>query len=312
MSAEQPGTDSASMTDRIAAQFGIVADEPEEQAEGLPQDVGASAEEEPAQEDTEQAGEQSAKDSEAFEEVDLDGEVYRVPPKLKEAVLRQADYTRKTQELAEHRRLLETQKQAIQIANAYQQATAQEQAQLRDIESRLAGFQEVKWAELDGETMLRAKVTLDSLNEQARQLRASLDAKKSQFAQYAEQAKEQFRARRAESLSRLVPGWNSQADIDATRAALEVGFQPEEVRDGFDDRMGVLAWKAAQFDKLQAGKTAAVQQVKKAPPVIKPGATNPMPSEVKARLAYRKELAQAKDSQSKANVIAKRLEGMFK
>ena len=41
------------------------------------------------------------------EEVDWDGAKYRVPKPLKDALLRQADYTRKTQELAEQRRTVE-------------------------------------------------------------------------------------------------------------------------------------------------------------------------------------------------------------
>ena len=45
--------------------------------------------------------------------------------------------------------------------------------------------------------------------------------KAQQFQQMSQQAINQFRAQRADSLQRLVPGWNSQADIDATRAALE-------------------------------------------------------------------------------------------
>ena len=37
------------------------------------------------------------------EEVDYEGKKYRVPKDIKDALLRQSDYTRKTQELAEHR-----------------------------------------------------------------------------------------------------------------------------------------------------------------------------------------------------------------
>ena len=40
-------------------------------------------------------------------EVDYNGKSYCLPPELKDALLRQADYTRKTQELAEGRRALE-------------------------------------------------------------------------------------------------------------------------------------------------------------------------------------------------------------
>ncbi|MCA6256316.1 MAG: hypothetical protein IM665_14825, partial [Phenylobacterium sp.] len=39
-----------------------------------------------------------------WSEIEVDGEVWLAPPVLKSAFLRQADYTRKTQELAERRR----------------------------------------------------------------------------------------------------------------------------------------------------------------------------------------------------------------
>ena len=45
----------------------------------------------------------SPPDDDTFE-LEVDGQVHTVPAALKGAFLRQADYTRKTQELADHRR----------------------------------------------------------------------------------------------------------------------------------------------------------------------------------------------------------------
>jgi hypothetical protein len=42
----------------------------------------------------------------------------------------------------------------------------------------------------------------------------------------------------------------------------------------YDARIVRALWKANQFDKLQAGKSAALATVQKAPPVVKPGAVN--------------------------------------
>jgi hypothetical protein len=272
MADEQAGipASEATVEDRMAAFFGADASKPSSEPEG-PEVASASAEEEPEQ--TEEQAEEAAPEDSGYEEVELDGETFKVPPKLKEAVLRQSDYTKKTQELAEHRRALQSQMQAVQIAQRFQQETAEDQAQLRGLEAQIAQYKNVNWQELDSETLIRAKHGLDQLKESANELRGKLGQKAQQFQQMSQQAINQFRAQRAESLQRLVPGWNSQADIDATRAALETGFTPDEVRDNFDARMGLLAWKAAQFDKLQSTKTAAVKQVQKAPPVVKPGAT---------------------------------------
>src|SRR5579883_48300 len=53
-------------------------------------------------------------------EMELDGQVHTLPGALKGAFLRQADYTRKTQELAHHRRALEIER--AQVAQAAQAA----------------------------------------------------------------------------------------------------------------------------------------------------------------------------------------------
>jgi hypothetical protein len=48
------------------------------------------------------------------EEVDYEGEKYKLPKKLKDALLRQQDYTQKTQQVAEQRRAIEAQAQQVQ------------------------------------------------------------------------------------------------------------------------------------------------------------------------------------------------------
>lgn len=274
MAEEQAGMPASepSVEQRLAAHFSADASKPSTEPEG-PEDASASAEE-PQPEQTEQESTQeaeSASEDSGYEEVELDGDTYRVPPKLKEAVLRQSDYTRKTQELADHRRTLASQIQAVQMQQAYQQETAEERAQLQTLQHQIGLFKDVKWHELDSDTMIRTKHQLDMLKEQAGELDRSLQQKAYGFQQKVEQLKTQFRNQRAESLQRMVPNWNQQSDIEATVAALNLGFTQDEIRDNFDARLGHMAWKAAQFDKLQQGKTAAVQAVKKAPPIVKPG-----------------------------------------
>lgn len=273
MAEEQAGVPASEPTveERMAAYFSADASEPSTEPEG-PEEASASTEE-PQPEQAEEQPQEAASEDSGYEDVELDGEVYKVPPKLKEAVLRQSDYTKKTQELAEHRRTLATQVQAVQMQQAYQQETAEERSQLQAIQNQIGLFKDVKWHELDSDTMVRTKHQLDMLKEQAQELSNNLQQKAYGFQQRTEQLKAQFRAQRAESLQRLVPGWNQQSDIEATRAALEIGFTPEEITHNFDARLGQMAWESAQFRKLQQGKTAAVQAVKKAPPIVKPGAT---------------------------------------
>jgi hypothetical protein len=86
---EQPATESLSIEDRIANAF-----EPEQpEVEAQPEQQEAEAPESEA--------------SPEFAEVEYEGKSYQVPPEIKDALLRQSDYTRKTTEAAERTRALE-------------------------------------------------------------------------------------------------------------------------------------------------------------------------------------------------------------
>jgi hypothetical protein len=74
-------------------------------------DVEAEVFEE-AEAEPEVEAEEAEDDRSGWGEIEVDGEVYLTPPALKSAFLRQADYTRKTQELADRRRAAEAEHEA--------------------------------------------------------------------------------------------------------------------------------------------------------------------------------------------------------
>lgn len=129
---------------------------PEVNADGADQsteDTGQEA-------DTSEAGEaegsedgESDSEADGHEEIELDGEKYLVPPALKKALtdngLRQDDYTRKTQAVAEERKALETARQDWEQKRAQQSEAV---TKLRDeivkvgsLESQLAAYKDVDW-----------------------------------------------------------------------------------------------------------------------------------------------------------------------
>ena len=75
-----------------------------------------------------------ADDRSDWSEIEVDGEVWLAPPALKSAFLRQADYTRKTQELAEQRRRVEAEREAAEahVAGRARLHLMDEQAQALD------------------------------------------------------------------------------------------------------------------------------------------------------------------------------------
>lgn len=79
---------------------------------------------------------------EETDEVDLDGRKYRIPKALKPQLMMQADYTRKTQELAEQRRELE--QRAAQQSEA-SDAVIKATAKAVSLDERLAEYETIDW-----------------------------------------------------------------------------------------------------------------------------------------------------------------------
>jgi hypothetical protein len=267
---EQPEVDSDVMS-RLANHF-----DPEPAPEVAQPEAEAEQPAEIAADQTE--AEAPEADEEAGEELELDGEAYRLPPKLaaqvkewKEGALRQEDYTRKTQQVADLQRHVSMTAEALQTSQQFQQAIQPEQVELARVEADLARYKGVDWGSLDMDSYIKLRGQFDSLKERAGELRSGLQTKAQQFQQWQSSHKSQLAQAGEQYLSKAIPQWGQQAKQDAVSAAKAANFTEDELANVFDPRFVALAWKAAQFDKLQQAKAPAVSKAQKAPPVIKPG-----------------------------------------
>ena len=243
------------------------ADEPqaaaETQAEDAPTDDAPVAE----------AEQPEAGDSDGLEEIDIGGEKYRVPPKLKESFLRQEDYTRKTQEVAEQRRQIIAVQQAQQMEAQFRQATAAEYQQLAQVDAQIAQYRNLDWANLSTEQHLEARRQMDTLKEQREQATRSLGAKAQQFQQWHREQQQTMLQNGMEYLRKAIPKFDAEVVSGVKNYALGEGYTAPEIDAVNDPRFVKLLWKAQQFDAIKAGTGKAVSQVAKAPPVIRPGAS---------------------------------------
>lgn len=257
---EQPQADS--VEERLASYF-APAEAPEPSpaaAEGPDEEIAVVEDEQPVED--------------SLEEIDWeDGQKYRVPKTLKEGFLRQQDYTRKTQELAELRKHASAAAETAQMAQAFEQATSDERKQLSRVEAELERYKAVDWSSLDVETYIKAKHQMDTLKEQAGEIQQKLGQKAQQFADWRRNQAQQLLQSGETYLKQAIPTWGDDAKKEVFSQALQAGYTEDELKQVFDPRFVKLAWEAAQFRKLQAGKSVAVQQAQKAPPVVKPGAT---------------------------------------
>lgn len=178
----------------------------------LPESTETAAEvETDAETEDAELDEQTAEADE--EEVEYEGKQYKVPKELKDALLRQADYTRKTQEVAEARRQFEAQTQSFQQERQFHQQNLQEVAQVIAIDQQLAQFSQVDWnalADADPAQAVKLDRQFRDLQEQRAQVEYQVTQKQSEFAQRQQQdaARQLEEGRRV--LEREIPGWGAE------------------------------------------------------------------------------------------------------
>lgn len=189
-----------------------------------------------------------------------------------------ADYTKKTQEVAEQRKAIEAEQKAIeeakQVRDAYaQRLQAMEQflSQGQDTPEDLAQLKEndpIGFAEKVAEMTLK--------KEQIAQVKAEQDriAQQQQAEQQQNMAK--FVQQEANKLSQVLPEFSDKAKGEQLRNEIRnygksVGFTDQELAQVYDSRHVIMLHKAMQYDKLQKSKPAVTKKVSKAPKMVKSG-----------------------------------------
>ena len=201
-------------------------------------------------------GEDSIEDE--LEEVEIDGKVIRVSKGHKDHLLRQADYTRKTQEIAEQRKQLE---ERLSMVSEATEAEANARGEMLMIDAELRRYADIDWAtwhQRDPQSAQTAKFAYDQLKEQR---------------QGAEQTYQQAQQQRTiqeqqEIARRLEEGRAQLADIDGwgtpekQQSILETaqksyGFTEDEIRSETDPRILRALNDLAEYRKLQPNQTAS-------------------------------------------------------
>ncbi|WP_397420450.1 hypothetical protein [Phenylobacterium sp.] len=205
--------------------------------------------------------EETGADPEMFE-LELDGQVHTLPAALKGAVLRQADYTRKTQELAEHRRALEAEREALAArVNAHQGASRDEQ-RLAALDEQIEDFQAVDWegyAAEDPEGAQASWSTFQRLAQAREQLAYAVSHHQERSALQAAREAAEAMAETGRKLSEEIEGWSPEVAGKLVDYAQAFGVTMEELREMADPRLWKLlhkAWRADQASEVGARETA--------------------------------------------------------
>lgn len=251
-----------------------------------------------------------------FAEIDWDGQKVKVPNALKDAFMRNEDYTRKTQDLAEHRKSLDQMRelaQTKQLEAAFSESIAVEQQEISVIDAYLQQATKLDWSQMTTEQMLRHKVEVDSIKERRAQLADSINGKRSKFTQEMQAKISELKGKSRELASKSIQGFSEETEKAMRSYAVSEGLTDPEIDNVLlDPRSYKVIWKAMQFDKVKAGTTKAADAASKVDKVLRPGAAGEkMPQEKVAQLNFNKAMKQAKSSGDKARVIEERLIGVF-
>ena len=244
--------------------------------------VEAEAEEEVSEE---VESEESEEELEIVAEEDLkytikvDGEEFEVGiDELKSGYQRQADYTRKSQALAEQRKETEniqSERQQLEqerqmYANGLQMLQEQQTAKLQD-------FDKVDWETMKEEDPYQYMLKKDEYRDaQERVNNAAQQQVLIQQEQQAavQQARGEFIQQEYARLVAALPEWNDKDSTikkDIQEYATSVGFKPEEISQLADHRSVLVIKKAMEFDKLTKKVAPKKKAVKKVPKVQKAG-----------------------------------------
>ena len=193
-------------------------------------------------------------------EVEMDGQVHSLPAALKGAFLRQADYTRKTQELAEHRRGLDAERQALAHHGKALAGASQERLQLAALDQQIADYEGVDWNAFGAEDAEGARQLWGQF-QHLEQVRARLayavthHDEREALAASREAAEEM--AKTGETLRAEIEGWSPEIAAKLVDYAQAFGVTTEELAQMADARLWKLLHKAWRADQAGQGEAEA-------------------------------------------------------
>lgn len=244
----------------------ISADQIEQEAPAIEE----VAEDTELQSDTEQLGEETGEKPEGevddSEEIELDGAKYRIPKAVKPLLMMQADYTRKTQEVAEQRRALESEREAHTKSIQAQMEHVADIGRIKVFDESLDQYRKVDWATLRATNPEQANAAFQDMMV-LQQQRDALAEKVDKALQERSRTEREALAKRAAethaTLEREIPGWNQETANKVRDFALASGINRDQMTAIATTpslaKLLHLAWLGDQFQKE---KKAALAKAK--------------------------------------------------
>jgi hypothetical protein len=257
------------------------AEESEEDLEAAASEDDESGVEDAPDEETseEQSGEEEEQEEQEQPQtftVKVDGkEVAVTLDELQKGYSRTQDYTRKTQQIAEVRKQVEAETQAVRAERGqYAQLLGALQAQLQASEpqvdlDRLYNEDPIEW--------VRQKEVLRDRQEKAYAIQAEQQRLIQLSQQEQQQSMQQHLESQKDALLAALPEWKDAKKAKLEKAMLiesakSAGFSDEDLKSVYDHRLVLLLRKAALFDQMVSKRQGIKPVTNNGPRPAKPGA----------------------------------------
>ena len=265
--------------------------------------------------DEETSEEQSGEEEEQEEQeqpqtftVKVDGkEVAVTLDELQKGYSRTQDYTRKTQQIAEVRKQVEAETQAVRAERGqYAQLLGALQAQLQASEpqvdlDRLYNEDPIEW--------VRQKEVLRERQEKAYAIQAEQQRLIQLSQQEQQQSMQQHLESQKDALLAALPEWKDPKKAKLEKAMLiesakSAGFSDEDLKSVYDHRLVLLLRKAALFDQMVSKRQGIKPVVNNGPRPAKPGAAG--------RVSATSEVTRAKQRLAKTGRVDDAADAIYK
>lgn len=254
-----------------------------ELADATPEETPVEEESEPEETSTEEESADENVEEPRILKLKHDGQEIE---KTEEEVLALAqqgfDYTKKTQQLADERRQIESQAQAIKAQeHTFQQqvqlqtALIQDIAKITAIDEQLNQYQQLDWNSLSNNDPVEAQklfFSYSQLQTQRGQMVNQLETKHREISNHQQQAFQQTLAENQAIVERDIPNWAEVKPKIRQTGKDAYGFTDQELSSIVDARQLKVLHDAMKWRELQASKPSVQNKVSQAKPVVKPGA----------------------------------------
>lgn len=232
------------------------------------------------------------------------------------------DYTQKTQAVAAKDREVSERLNKLAQLEQVQPYLDQSRAQVTALAAQLQQYANVDWVQLATNDPLeypRHRAQYDTLNQAYSQAYGQYQHQSQVVSQEREQLTAQMLQQEAARLPELIPAWKDPAKFEVARKDMQAylqsnGVDMSQLGRYLDNAVAMkVLWQASQYEKLQKGKADKVNQVRKAPPVVKPGAPLNVPqhSHKQATQTLRK-MGQQGRTRGQEQLLEKMLNSTFK